>query len=66
MEDYENYRIAAYFVVTMFGAAVNSKVLGASIVAALAYVALAGNVAGANFVFFFYLAAVLLASFRPE
>lgn len=62
--DYENYRITAYFVVIMFGAAVNSKNLGVSIVAALGMVASMGNVGGANFIFLFYLPFVLLSGFR--
>ncbi len=62
--DYENYRIAAYFVVIMFGGAFNSKFMAPSIVAALAMVALSGNVAGANFVFLFYLSALIISGFR--
>ena len=62
--DYENYRLAAYFVVVMFGAALNSKFLGVSLVAAVALSAFIGNVDGANFVFLFYISAVLLAGFR--
>ena len=62
--DYENYRLTAYFVVVMFGAAFNSKNLGVSIVAAVALLASVGNVDGANFIFLFYLPAVLLSGFR--
>ncbi len=61
--DYENYRIAAYLVVIMFGAALNAKFLGPSIVAAIA-ISTSNTLDSSNFVFVFYLSTLLLAGFR--
>jgi hypothetical protein len=62
--DPNDYIYPAYFVLVLFGAAVNSKFLGVSIVAALSLVAFYPNWSMGGFVVLFYLPALLVAGFR--
>jgi hypothetical protein len=59
-----NNIIFAELAAIMFMAALNSKALGASIVAAIAIFASSGDTTLAAFIFVLYLPAYILASFR--
>jgi len=56
--------IFAYFVVIMYVAAMNSKALGVSIVAAVAMMAGVPDTTICTFLFLLYVPAFVLASFR--